>query len=143
METLMTLARVLHSWTRWAFVIVAVVALVIFVLGLLQRQPWSKRAHSILNAYGSLLGLQWLFGVILLVSYGSVAGFNQRHLWEHLTIQTVAMIVANVHHAWRRRELADSVRWRNGLIVIVVSLVLAIVGIVLLPVGIQWRFFVP
>lgn len=143
METAMLIARVLHSWTRWIFLVVAVIALVMFILGLIQKRPWNTRAMSLLNAYGSVLSLQWLFGLGLLISWGSIIGFNQRHFWEHLTVQTIAMFVANAHHGWRRRELPDATRWRNGLIAIVVSLALIIVGITLLPVDIQWRFFTP
>lgn len=143
METVMLIARFLHSWTRWIFLAVAVVAVVMFVLGLIQKRPWSKQANTLLNAYSSVLSLQWLFGLILLISWGSISGFNQRHFWEHLTVQTIAVIVANAHHGWRRRELPDAKRWRNGLIIIVISLALIIVGITVLPVTIQWRFFTP
>jgi hypothetical protein len=139
----MVIARVLHSWTRWIFLIVALVALVMFILGLIQKRAWDKRANTLLNIYSSVLGLQWLFGLILLVSWGSIIGFNQRHFWEHLTVQTIAVIVANAHHGWRRRELPDAARWRNGLLAIVISLALIIVGIILLPVDIQWRFYTP
>jgi hypothetical protein len=139
----MVIARVLHSWTRWAFLIVAIAALVMFILGLIQKRAWDKRANTLLNVYSSVLSLQWLFGVILLISWGSIIGFNQRHFWEHLTVQTIAVIVANAHHGWRRRELPDAARWRNGLLVIVISLALIMVGIMLLPVDIQWRFYTP
>lgn len=143
MEDVMVIARVLHSWTRWIFLVIALVTLVMFILGLVQNRTWDKRANSLLNLYGSVLSLQWLFGLGLLISWGSIAGFGQRHFWEHLTIQTIAMIVANAHHSWQRRSLPDSVRWRNGLLVIVISLVLIVVGILLLPVDIQWRFYTP
>lgn len=143
METIVLIARLLHSWTRWILLIVAVIALIVFILGLLQKKDWSVRANSLLNGYSALFGLQWLFGAILLIAYGSIVGFGQRHFWEHLVIQTVAMLIANAHHGWRKRALPDSTRWRNGLLVIVVSLILAVVGVVLLPVDMQWRFFVP
>ncbi len=143
METIMLISRLLHSWTRWIFLVVAVVALVIFVLGLIQKRPWTQNASRLLNAYSSILSLQWVFGLVLLIAYGSLTNFSQRHLWEHLFVQTLAVVVANAHHGWRRRELSDAVRWRNGLIVIVVSLLLGLVGVFALPVAIQWRFFVP
>jgi hypothetical protein len=139
----MVIARVLHSWTRWAFLIVAIAALVMFILGLIQKRAWDKRANTLLNVYSSVLSLQWLFGLVLLVSWGSIIGFNQRHFWEHLIVQTIAMFVANAHHGWRRRELYETARWRNGLLVIVISLALIMVGIMLLPVDIQWRFYTP
>lgn len=143
MEELMVIARVLHSWTRWVFLIVALVAVIIFVQGWFQKRSWTARAGTALTIYGSVLSLQWLFGLALLISWGSIAGFNQRHFWEHLVVQTLAVIVANAHHGWRRREMADAKRWRNGLLVILISLALVVVGIIALPVTIQWRFFVP
>jgi len=143
METVVIIARLLHSWTRWLFVLVALATVVYFVLGLVQSWAWDKRANALLNAFGGIVGLQWLLGLVLLGAWGSMSGFNQRHFWEHLTVQTIAVIVANAHHGWRRRELADAARWRNGLIVVVVSLLLIIVGIAVLPVAIQWRFYIP
>ncbi len=143
MEEIMLIARVLHSWTRWVFLIVALVAVIIFVQGWFQKRPWTQRAGTMLMVYGSILGVQWLFGLALMIAWGSIAGFNQRHFWEHLAVQTIAVLVANGHHAWRRREMADAKRWRNGLLVILISLALVVVGIIALPVTIQWRFFVP
>jgi hypothetical protein len=143
MENVMVIARVLHSWTRWVFLVIAIVALIMFILGLIRNRAWDKRANTLLNIYSSVLSLQWLFGLILLITWGSITGFNQRHFWEHLTVQTIAVIVANAHHGWRRRSLSDSARWRNGLLVIVISMILIVAGILLLPVDIQWRFYTP
>ncbi len=143
MENVMLIARVLHSWTRWIFLVVAVVAIVYFALSLVQKRAWDKRANLLLNAYSNVLNLQWLFGLVLLLAWGSIVGFNQPHFWSHLTVQTLAVIVASAHHGWRRRELTDAARWQRGLIVMVVSLILVFVGVTLLPVDMQWRFFTP
>lgn len=143
METVISIVRLLHSWTRWAFLVVAVIAIIMFVMGFFQKRPWTETAHRILNGYGSLLGLQWLFGLILVIALGSQTGFGVRHYWEHLTVQTIAMVVANAHHAWRRREMPDSTRWRNGMLVILASLAFVFIGILSLPAVIQWRFYVP
>jgi hypothetical protein len=143
MEVVETIARLLHSWTRWLFLVVTVIAVVIFALAWLRAQPWTTRANALLNAYSGLMGLQWLFGLVLLGVWGSMSGFGQRHFWEHLTVQTIAVVVANAHHGWRRRELTDKARYGRGLAVILVSLVLVVIGIFVLPVGIQWRFYTP
>jgi hypothetical protein len=143
MDVIQEIVRVLHSWNRWLVLIFAVVGLVYFGMGLVQRRGWEARAQSLLNGFGNVIGLQWLLGLILLGVWGSMTDFGQRHFYEHLFAQTLAMIAANAHHGWRRRELPDSARWRNGLLVIIGTLVLVVIGVLALPGGIQWRFYIP
>lgn len=143
MEILIEISRFLHSWTRWLLLIVVVVALGYFLLQWLQNGAWTKRAQTLLTVFSSLIGTQWLLGILLLVVYGSQTSFGQRHFWEHLFTQTIALFVAHLHFMWRRRQFTDRIRYRNGLLLIIAVLVLIMIGIVVLPQGIQWRFYVP
>ncbi len=136
----MDFVRFLHSWTRWGVVIVAVIAVVWMLLGLVQKRAYSKNDGLLMTAFSSLIGLQWLIGVVLIIIYGSQVSFNVRYIWEHLTVMTIALAVAHAHYAYKRRALPDSTRYRNNLLVIVATFVLIFIGIALLPSGIQWRF---
>jgi hypothetical protein len=138
--TIESIFRFLHSWNRWLLLIVSVVALLYFARGWLLALDWTKRGQTLLTLFSSLIGLQWILGLVFLIALGSATGFGVRHYWEHLTIQTIALAVAHVHMAWRKKVLADRSRYRRSLLLILAVLVLVIVGILLLPATIQWRF---
>ena len=131
--------RFLHSWNRWVLVIAALITLLYFARGWLTAQPWTKGAQTLLTIFTSLVDLQWLLGLILLISLGSMTGFGARHYWEHLTMQTVAVVVAHLHGRWRKQALEDKSRYRRGFLLVIGVLVLIFVGIMVLPAGIQWR----
>lgn len=137
--TIEQIVRFLHSWNRWLLVAAALVTLLYFARGWLTSQPWTKRSQTLLTLFSSLVDLQWLLGLILLISFGSVTGFGIRHYWEHLTMQTIAVIVAHLHVRWRKQELEDKSRYQRGFLLVIGVLVLIVVGIMVLPAGIQWR----
>ncbi|MCA9904827.1 MAG: hypothetical protein KC547_13315 [Anaerolineae bacterium] len=143
MGTLIDIVQFLHSWLRWIFVAVAVVALVYFLIQMIQQKPWAKQGQTLLTIFSSTLSLQWLLGLILFLLYQVPAGFTIRHQWEHLVPQTVALALAHLHFRWRRQEMPDAARWRNGLLLIVVVLVVIVIGIMVLPSNLQWRFYLP
>lgn len=131
--------RFLHSWNRWLVLAAALIILVSFARGWLTSQPWTKQSQTLLTIFSSLVDLQWLLGLILLLSYGSVTGFGVRHYWEHLTMQTIAVIVAHLHGRWRKQDLEDKSRYKRGFLLVIAVLVLIVAGIMALPAGIQWR----
>jgi FtsH-binding integral membrane protein len=137
------ITQFLHSWTRWIFIVIAVVAIVYFVMGLVQQKPWVKQAQTFLTIFSSFIGLQWIIGLVLFLLYQIPAAFGIRHQWEHLVTMTIVLAVAHVHFSWRRRDMPDARRWRNGLLLMVGVLVLIFVGISVLPAVIQWRFYLP
>lgn len=133
----------LHSWLRWIFLVIAVIALVYFLINWMQKKPWVKQGQTLLTMFSSTLGLQWILGLVLFLAYQIPAGFTIRHQWEHLVPQTIALIVAHMHFSWRRREMPDANRWRNGFLLIVAVLIIIVIGITVLPAARQWRFIIP
>jgi len=132
--------RFLHSWNRWLLMAVMIVALIYFARGWLLGKAWTKQGQTLLTVFSSLLGLQWILGLILLIVLGSLTGFGVRHYWEHLTVQTIALGVAHMHMGWRKQELDDKTRYQRAFLLIVGVLILIVIGIMLLPSAIQWRF---
>lgn len=143
MENLIPIFQLLHSWTRWIVLVVAIIAVIYFIMGLAQNKPWVKQGQTYLSVFSSLIGLQWILGLILFLLYQIPAGFSIRHQWEHLVTMTIVLAVAHIHYAWRRREMPDANRWRNGLLLIIGTLILIVAGIFVLPAAIQWRFYLP
>lgn len=136
----MDIIRFLHSWVRWLVVLAAVLNLAYFAVYWLRASSYGANARRLMSLFAGLISLQWLLGVLLLVVLGGQTGFGIRHYWEHLTMMTLAVFVANVPTILRRRQLTDRQRYLANIISILVVIVLVIVGISLLPEPIRWRF---
>ncbi len=140
MEVVIEVLRYLHSWTRWLVVGIAVVTVVYFAVRLATRGEYDILSARLMTAFSGLISLQWLIGIVFLVTLGSMTGFGIRHYWEHLVTMTIAVGVASMHFRWRRLELAPSARYGRLLGVIAGTILLLIIGIATLPPAIQWRF---
>lgn len=141
MTTVMDIVQFLHSWTRWIVLALAVITLVYFAVRLLGRGDWDPLSARLIAGFSSLVGLQWLIGLILLVVRGAQTGFGLRHYWEHLVVMTLAMVLAHGHFMWQRRPLSTQARYTRNLLSIIGVLVLIVVGITVLPEGIRWRLY--
>jgi type IV secretory pathway VirB2 component (pilin) len=139
----MDIVRLLHSWVRWLVVLAAVLNIAYFAVAWLRSRPYDATARRVISLFAGLISLQWLLGVILLIVFGSQTGFGVRHYWEHLTMMTLAVFVANGPNMLRRRQLTDAQRALVNVICTLVVIVLVIVGISLLPEAIRWRFLSP
>jgi hypothetical protein len=139
------IARFLHSWARWLFLALVVGGLVYFALGLIRKQAWTKQAQTILTSFSSLLGVQWVLGIVLLIPVLTARGdFGARQHWEHVFAQTVALGLAHLHFRWRRNaDMPDANRWRNGLLLIGGVTLIVVVGIMSVNplVGNAWRLY--
>lgn len=123
----------LHSGVRWLVVLVTIIALVKLVIGLVGKQPYDTLTQRLMLAFGGVISLQWLLGIILFLALGA---FNVGYRWEHAVTMTIAVGVSNMHRRWKNAP--DALRYRNSLIIVVVVLVLVFIGVARLPQG--WRF---
>lgn len=125
-----------HSGVRWLVVAVTVLALAWLLLGLLQRRPYAQTTHRLMTAFSSLVGLQWLLGLLLFLVYA--LPILQGYHWLHLIIMTLALVAAHMYIPFKKRD--DMLRYRMGIAIIVITLLLVIVGVLVLPQG--WSFAV-
>ena len=142
----MEIIRFLHSWNRWIVVVIAVVAVIYFALGWLQKRPWDKNAGLLIRVFPILMDIQWGLGILLIGTFAFASGsFSMdtviRHMWEHGFTMTIAVVIGHLSAIWRKRDLPDAIRYRNNLFVVLAVLVVIILGIGVLPSLIQWRFF--
>lgn len=124
----------LHGEVRWLVALVAVIAIVKFALGLIQKRPYTGMDRGLMSGFTGLLDLNLLMGLILLFWPGM--GFGM-HRIEHATTMILAVAVAHSSAAWRKSDDAQK-KFRNNLIVIVVALALVFVGVLRLRGG--WLF---
>jgi hypothetical protein len=115
----------IHGMIRWLVALVAVVAIVKFVMGWLRQMPYAGMDRGLMSGYTGLLDLNFLLGLIILIFGG---GFTEPRT-EHAVTMLIAIAIAHSSAAWRKSEDAQK-KFRNNLVVVVVSLLLIFLGVV-------------
>jgi hypothetical protein len=133
----MGIVLMIHSLVRWAIVLVAIVGIVWYAIGLLQKKSWDKMANGISKGFSGLMDLQGLLGLIYFLWSGIALSIWPRYRFEHLILMFVAIFVS--HLPTRLKAETDAIKYRNGLLVIVGVLLLVVVAILPLP-GNRWDF---
>ena len=131
----MNILLMAHSGLRWLVLLVALVAIVKFLLGWLTRGSFKGMDRGLMAGYSGLLDLQSALGIIFLLWNGFTGAGFPRYRLEHGLIMIVAAVVAHLSSRWKNAE--DAVRFRNNLFLIVASLVLVLIGIAILPGGLS------
>lgn len=116
----------LHSLWRWVVVVVALVALVKFALGWLQKKNPDALDRRLLLAFTTTIDIQVLLGIVLVVLL-ALNGAVGRDAIEHVVVMVIAAVVAHLSAIWRKRE--DNAFLRNSFLVVLVTLLLIVVGV--------------
>ena len=127
MAEVLTLLRGAHSGVRWMVVLASLAALIWLVYSLVTSRAYDRVTQRIMTTFSSLVGLQWLIGLIFLIALGTSTGFGVRLYWEHAVIMTLVLVAAHVHMMLKRRP--DRARLIGGLVSLVVALALVYVGV--------------
>jgi hypothetical protein len=132
----MTVLLTIHSIVRWTIVLVAVIAIVKFAMGWLQKQSFDKMSNGLSSGFNGLMDLQATLGVLyfLLTGFGGV-GFPAFRI-EHAVTMIIAVAVAHSSAMWKKKD--DTTHYRNTLFTIVLSLLIIFVGIVPLGGWTRW-----
>lgn len=126
----MDIVRTIHGEMRWLVAIVAIVVIVKFAIGLIQKSEYARVDRILMSSLVGLIDLNFLLGLILLISLG----FDSRTRLEHAGTMFIAVLLAHSNAAWRKSE--DSTKlFRNNLILVIVVLVLVFAGVSLLIPG--------
>lgn len=120
----------IHSGVRWLVVLATVIALLWLIYKVATGGNYDKTTRRLMTMFSSLIGLQWLLGLLLFIFY---ADFGVRYRWEHAFAMTVALGIAHVHFMIKKRD--DRQRFIISIGSIVVVLVVIYIGIALLPQG--------
>ncbi len=131
----MNILLMAHSGLRWLVLLVALIAIVKFLLGWLARSPFKGMDRGLMAGYSGLLDLQSALGIIFLLWNGFTGAGFPRYRLEHGLIMIVAAVVAHLSSRWKNAQ--DAVRFRNNLFLIVASLGLVLIDIAILPGGLS------
>jgi hypothetical protein len=131
----MNILLMAHSGIRWLILLVAVVAVVKFLLGWFQGGQFKGMDRGLMSGFSGLMDLQMTLGIIFLLWNGfSGIGFPLFRIL-HAVIMIAAAVVAHMSSRWKNAD--DTTRFRNNLFLILSSLVLVLIGISVLPGGLS------
>jgi len=132
-----TLYRIHSDW-RWIIVVLAVAAAVRLAVGLFRHQKYDRSSRILTLLFSISVDIQVLIGLVYFIWQGIEDDLWPRYRFEHLVIMLVAALVAHLPARWRTApELS---RYRNGLLVVLATMVIIFVGVVMLPGGInRWE----
>jgi len=117
------IVRTIHGEFRWLVAIVAVVVIVKFAWGLIQKAEYKSADRGLMSALVGLIDINFLMGLILLFN----RGFDRQAL-EHAGTMFFAVLLAHSNAAWRK-STDSAKKFRNNLILVVVVLALVFVGV--------------
>jgi hypothetical protein len=117
----------LHSYLRWLILLIGLVAVIRFTFGWLRGGKFKGVDRGLLAAFGWLILLQALLGIILLFGLAMTGEGYPTVRFEHAGFMLAAVILAHLPARWR--NTADNVRFRNAMLCILGSLGMIYFGV--------------
>lgn len=127
----MNILLMIHSILRWVILLVAVIAIVVFLVSWLRRSPLQGVDRGLMSGFSGLMDLQATLGIVILIWSGLAGSGFPRYRLEHGLIMVLAAVVAHLSARWKNAE--EPLRYRNYFLIILASLVLVMIGILVLP----------
>jgi hypothetical protein len=121
----------IHSILRWVILLVAVIAIVVFLVSWLRRSQLQGVDRGLMSGFSGLMDLQATLGIVLLVWSGLAGVGFPRYRLEHAFIMILAAVVAHLSARWKNAD--EPIRYRNYFLIILASLALVLIGISVLP----------
>jgi hypothetical protein len=122
----MGIVLMLHSLWRWVVVLVALVALVRFGLGWLQRKNPELLDRRLTLAFTTVIDIQVLLGILVL-ALQAVGGTLRMPAIEHAGVMILVAILAHATALWRTRD--ENAVLRNNFLDVVAVLILIVIGV--------------
>ena len=127
----MNILLMIHSILRWVILLVAVIAIIVFLVSWLRRSQLQGMDRGLMSGFSGLMDLQATIGIVLLV-WSGLAGLGfPRYRIEHGVIMVLAAVVAHLSARWKNAD--EPLRYRNYFLTILASLVMVLIGISVLP----------
>lgn len=127
----MNILLMIHSILRWVILLVAAIAIVVFLVSWLRRSQLQGMDRGLMSGFSGLMDLQATIGIVLLV-WSGLAGLGfPRYRIEHGVIMVLAAVVAHLSARWKNAD--EPLRYRNYFLIILASLVMVLIGISVLP----------
>lgn len=125
----MSIIRTIHGELRWIIAIVALVVIIKFLIGWLGKRPYQPLDRTLLLVFSSLMDLNLLLGLVLLISLALDGMTSLGVALEHAVTMILAVVAAHMTVLWRKTD-DSSVKYRNQLLMVVLSLVFVLLGVI-------------
>ena len=127
----MGILLMLHSIVRWIIVLVGLIAIVKFLMGMVQKQEFSKMDRGLSAGFSGLIDLQVTLGLLyfLITGFGGV-GFPLFRI-EHMVTMLIAAAVAHAPAMFKKAANKYAVAFYS----VIGTMILIVIGVSLLPGG--------
>jgi heme A synthase len=116
--------RTIHGEVRWLVAIAAIIVVIKFALGLIQKKKYERIDRILMSSLVGFIDLNFLLGLILLFSLG----FDDRTRLEHAGTMFFAVLLAHSNAAWKKSGDSSKL-FRNNLILVIVVLAVVFLGV--------------
>lgn len=127
----MDILLMIHSMVRWTIILIAVIAVIKFIMALVTNALFKGMDRGLSSGYSGLMDLQVTVGLIYFIWNGiMVEGFPAYRIL-HIIVMIIAAALGHIPS--RFKSMPDKPRFQYSLFAIIGSLVLIGIGISLLP----------
>lgn len=128
----------IHSWLRWIFLIVAILAIFKALVGWQNNKAFAKADNALGGAFIGLMHLQLVIGLILyfgLSPFGYSLFGNEglmknsvMRFWavEHISMMILAVVVAQVGRILSKKAPTDLLKHKRAFLYFTISLVMVL-----------------
>ncbi len=131
-----------HSGTRWLVVLAIVIAFGFMLYSLVTNREQDRITRFVMLSFSSLVGLQWVIGILYYLLYGNAINNYTRVGWTvHVTTMTIALLAAHLYLPFRKRA-GTRTYYIASTVVILVTTALIVYGVSVLTgtMASRWSF---
>lgn len=130
----MDILQTIHGHTRWLVLLAVILPAIYMVYGAIARRAYNKLAYRLMLTFSSVIGLQWVLGLVvfLVVNFNMGSGYR----WEHALTNTLALAAAHGHISMKKaihEETPQPKLYWRALAIIGVTMLLIFIGVYRLP----------
>jgi len=124
----MNIIQLIHGYWRWLLALVVILLVVKYVSGLITGAKYAAIDERLGRAFAGTMTVQFVLGLLVLISKIMVGGFNPRIHMEHAFTGMMAVALAHAMPTFKRGS--STLRFISGLILAVLSIAIAVYNVI-------------
>ena len=127
-----------HSYLRWVVLILALITVIKYLSGWLQKKPFTSSENKISLFYSIAMDIQLIVGLVLYLFLSPIT--NSFHIdmkdtfsrfWgmEHITMMIISVALVHIGRVMVKKAKTDASRFSKGAIYFLLSLLVILAGI--------------
>ncbi len=118
----------IHGLIRWVLLVIAIVLIARYAIGWLSKQSFTPLDRQIGSAFAVAMTVQFALGLINLIGLIAAGAFRPAVHFEHAFYGLVATAASHMMPMFKNRP--DTVRFRNGMLLAIVALLLVLLSVI-------------